>query len=140
MHSYYNHHLLCCHNYKAHTKDHVVCLVSVSRGRHPEPIPGCYYYVTIPNVSFFQSHPLFPIWVDNDRVYFLAQRLKGFSSRIPINSATQSILLDRPYGKSINLEDYGTILLFATEIGIAGILPYLRALLQAYGARRSKTQ
>ena len=38
----------------------------------------------------------------------------------------------RPYGKEIHLDEYGTVLLFATGIGIAGQLPYVRQLLENF--------
>ncbi|OCL05849.1 hypothetical protein AOQ84DRAFT_379187 [Glonium stellatum] len=47
------------------------------------------------------------------------------------NSEMRAIL-EGPYGNEFDLESYGTVLLFATGIGIAGQLPYVTQLLEEY--------
>ena len=41
-------------------------------------------------------------------------------------------VIEGPYGKELDLELYGTVLLFAIGIGIAGQLPYVIQLLEGY--------
>ena len=41
-------------------------------------------------------------------------------------------IVEGPYGKEIHLDEYGTVLLFATGIGIAGQLPYVKQLLENF--------
>jgi predicted ferric reductase len=41
-------------------------------------------------------------------------------------------IIEGPYGNELNLESYDTVLLFATGIGIAAQLPYIRLLLQQH--------
>jgi NAD(P)H-flavin reductase len=41
-------------------------------------------------------------------------------------------IVEGPYSKEIHLDKYGTVLLFATGIGIAGQLPYMRELLENF--------
>ena len=41
-------------------------------------------------------------------------------------------LIDEPYGKDINLSGYGTILMVATRLGIAGQLPFIKYIMDCY--------
>ncbi|PVH68769.1 hypothetical protein DL98DRAFT_205439 [Cadophora sp. DSE1049] len=41
-------------------------------------------------------------------------------------------IVEGPCGRELHLESYGTVLLFATGIGIAGQLPYVTQLLEGY--------
>jgi len=43
-----------------------------------------------------------------------------------------SALIEGPYGYDFRLDEYGTILLFATDEGIAGQLPYIKQFLQRF--------
>ncbi|KAI9784310.1 MAG: hypothetical protein M1839_002371 [Geoglossum umbratile] len=49
-------------------------------------------------------------------------------------------IIEGPYGNELNLELYGTVLLFATGIGIAGQLPYVKQLLEGYHNCEVKTR
>jgi predicted ferric reductase len=46
-------------------------------------------------------------------------------------------LVDGPYGRDIQLRTYGTVLLFATGIGIAGLLLYAHQTLEEYYAQKT---
>src|SRR5438034_115156 len=48
--------------------------------------------------------------------------------------------IEGPYGNELNLGSYGTVLLFATGIGIAGQLPYVKQLLEGYHNCKVKTR
>jgi NAD(P)H-flavin reductase len=49
-------------------------------------------------------------------------------------------VIEGPYGKGLNLDSYGTVLLFATGIGIAGQLPFVAQLLEGYHNYEVKTR
>ena len=49
-------------------------------------------------------------------------------------------LVKGSYGQEIPLYEYGIALLFATEIGIAGQLPYVKHILKEYRKGKAKTQ
>ncbi|RMJ04847.1 hypothetical protein CDV36_014480 [Fusarium kuroshium] len=49
-------------------------------------------------------------------------------------------VIEGPYGKEFNLDSYGTVLLFATGIGIAGQLPFVAQLLEGYHHYEVKTR
>ena len=46
-------------------------------------------------------------------------------------------VVDGPYGREIPLRTYGTVLLFASGIGIAGLLLYANQTLEEYNAQRT---
>lgn len=49
-----------------------------------------------------------------------------------------SVILRGPYGQELNLRGYETVILFATDVGIAGQLPYATRLLQEFGRPDSR--
>ena len=83
---------------------------------------------------------------------FIVQKRKGFTKKLflhtdnsPIDSLGTSdsgmiVLVESPYRKELNLESYGTVLLFATDIGIAGQIPYVAQLLEGYHNCKVKTR
>jgi hypothetical protein len=87
-------------------------------------------------------------WYQNDKdqdvVVFIIQRQKGFTQSLPTSSLIQLIklraIIEGPYGKEIHLDEYGTVLLFATGIGIAGQLPYMRQLLGNFHKYNAKAR
>ncbi|KAH8589104.1 hypothetical protein B0O99DRAFT_468463, partial [Bisporella sp. PMI_857] len=102
---------------------------------------GQYVYLRVPRASYsaiFQSHPYMVAWwypydKDQDVVVFIIQRRKGFTQSLATRSNSSqstklSAIVEGPYGKEIHLDEYGTVLLFATGIGIAGQLPYVKQL------------
>ena len=48
------------------------------------------------------------------------------------HSTELGALIEGPYGQDFGLDEYGTILLFATGIGIAAQLPYMKQFLQQF--------
>jgi predicted ferric reductase len=97
---------------------------------------------------------------NNDIIVFILESQRGFSSSLAAHSAGKLILnpkrdpssermvvaadteikrqslaglrtiVEGPYGRETSLDGYGTVLLFATGIGIAGQLPHVKQLLQ----------
>lgn len=69
----------------------------------------------------------------------ILQRKKGFSkslyteSRSPIGRPEGlKAIVEVLYGKDYSLDSFGTILLFATGIGVAGLLPFVKELMERY--------
>ncbi|KAH8797841.1 hypothetical protein F5884DRAFT_814465 [Xylogone sp. PMI_703] len=102
--------------------------------------PGEYYYVRFPKAPFryrIQTHPFLVAWWDNEednpgaatKLTFFIQPRNGLSSIIH-QISTQSVNLNGPYGKSLKLKRYHTVILAADGIGIAGILSYAKYLLE----------
>jgi len=65
---------------------------------------------------------------------FIIQRQTGFTQSLPSSSPSTELraIVEGPYGKEIHLDECGTVLLFATGIGIAGQLPYVKQLLENF--------
>ena len=57
-----------------------------------------------------------------------------------INSSKIRAVIKGPYGKELKLDLYGTVLLFATGIGIASQLPYVKKPLKGYRNCEVKTR
>jgi predicted ferric reductase len=128
--------------------------------------PGQYAYLRIPHISataIFQSHPFFLVWWDQARgeAIFLVSPRRGFTRSLlahrsgwidkvtnqtighiqrQLKAKAMSVLIEGPYGRSKNLGTYGTVLMVATGIGIAGHLPYIRYLVEAHANRLVVTQ
>jgi len=109
--------------------------------------PGQYIYLCIPAISFWawaQSHPYFISWwyldSDGDQVVVLVvESQKGFSKVLNLHCHKGDsppkewrAFIEGPFGHGIHLDEYGTVILMATGIGIAGQLPYIKQLLHGY--------
>ncbi|KAH8748345.1 hypothetical protein BGZ57DRAFT_739465, partial [Hyaloscypha finlandica] len=80
-------------------------------------------------------HPYMVAWwypydKDQDVVTGFTQSLPSGSS--PSQPTELRAIVEGPYGKEIHLDEYGIVLLFATGIGIAGQLPYVKQLLENF--------
>jgi predicted ferric reductase len=123
--------------------------------------PGQYAYLCVPAISttaVFQSHPLFLVWWDQTRgeASFLASAQRGFTRDvlnyrggwIRLGELTTDIkdiprhrtMIEGPYGQPKDLGAYGTVLMVASGVGIAGHLSYLKYLLEAHAKRLVVTQ
>ncbi|KAI0525815.1 hypothetical protein F5B22DRAFT_254985 [Xylaria bambusicola] len=110
---------------------------------------GQYIYLSLwrlSTLSIFESHPFQICWAYRDEsdqqvIVLLAQPRRGFTSRL-LGPAPRKYraLIEGPYGKSLSLGEYGTVLLLATGVGIAGQLPYVKELLELYQDCQAKTR
>lgn len=120
-----------------------------------QPRAGQYVYLSLPGLtyaSFAQSHPFYVAWWyhdeenGNDYVVFIVQRRNGFANDLflqarPCNQSPElTALIEGPYGKELKLESYRTVILFATGIGVAGQIPYVTQILEAYQNGEAETQ
>ncbi|KAH8650328.1 hypothetical protein BGZ60DRAFT_389188 [Tricladium varicosporioides] len=103
---------------------------------------GQWVYLSILGVSrtsFVQSHPFFVSWWYRDAkgdatIVLIVEKMKGFTKDLVSVDPRSEMraIVEGPYGRELHLESYGTVLLFATGIGIAGQLPYVTQLLEGY--------
>ena len=102
---------------------------------------GQFIYIWMPGVSpfsFFQSHPFMISWWDQDSsgrgetIYLLLKPRSGFTQRLlrHLDSPGLSTSVDGPYGERIKTKDFGQIIMFASGIGIAAQIPYIKELLE----------
>jgi predicted ferric reductase len=111
--------------------------------------PGQYIYLTMMRPGFFsifQRHP-FMVAGSESREYdfqLYIQPRKGFTNRLlarTLGGATElSAFIEGPYGRGFDLQDFGTVVLFASGIGIAGHLAYIQSLIQDYRQSKTKTR
>ncbi|KAK7924653.1 hypothetical protein PG985_006707 [Apiospora marii] len=110
---------------------------------------GQYIYLSLwglSSLSAFEYHPFQICWEYADEhaqqvIVLLAQARRGFSRRLLMATPYEHrALIEGPYGKTLSLGQYGTVLLFATDMGIAGQLPYIRKLLEQYQQCKVKTR
>ena len=119
--------------------------VHIQLSRPWKPRAGQYVYLCIPGVSytsFTQSHPFYVSWwyrdaEGNNVMVLIIQKRSGFTGSLflhanndLVHNSEMRAVIEGPYGNELNLESYGTVLLFATGIGIAGQLPYVTQLLE----------
>lgn len=129
--------------------------VHVRLSRPWEPQAGQYVYLCIPGLSytsFAQAHPFYVSWwyrdgEGNTVLVLIVQKRRGFTEKLFLHASNgldgrskMRAVIEGPYGKELDLESYGTVLLFATGIGIAGQLPYVTQLLEGYHNCEVKTR
>jgi predicted ferric reductase len=98
---------------------------------------GQYIFLSIPSAGIMQSHPFMITWWEHNggglTVSLLIKPRRGFTGTL--TSLTDKSLLafiDGPYGVDHDFGNYGTVLMFATGIGIAGQLPFIKEIVSGY--------
>jgi predicted ferric reductase len=110
--------------------------------RHWDFKAGQYIRLCIPGVSpsaFMQWHPFMISWWYQEGhdmvIVIIIQQRKGFTANLRLHAGPGTgikAIIDGPYGRELHLSSYGLVLMFASGIGIAGQLPYVRQLLQGF--------
>lgn len=128
-------------------QDIVELLVELPRSRSIRP--GQFVYLWAPSVSrwsFLQSHPLSVAWWDGENqsekatsLALLIRPMAGFSNHLyTLREEYLRVTVDGPYGIAVPTDRHGTIVLFASGIGIAAQLPLIKqALLDIQACRTS---
>ncbi|ETN44457.1 uncharacterized protein HMPREF1541_10638 [Cyphellophora europaea CBS 101466] len=108
---------------------------------------GQYINLWMPSVSFWsflQAHPFVVIsWAEQPQDYlelFIEPR-RGLTRELLYHAqhgrAEHSpVLFSGPHGKSVCIDGYGSVLMIASDFGIAAQLPYLKRLIHGYNARQ----
>ena len=125
-------------------KDGKIMIVSVTLPRTWNFKAGQHVNLCIPSLrgSLLQWHPFalssFELVNGSTVIRLMIRERKGFTA-VLANKRTPSqdmvALIDGPYGREIQLRTYGTVLLFASGIGIAGLLLYAQQTLEQYYAQ-----
>jgi predicted ferric reductase len=116
--------------------------------------PGDIIYLRCLSISFrslFESHPFSITWWEEDEnvsgqatiIFLLINPQHGFTSRL-LHRSNQNrplqMAIDGPFGKAVKTSDYGTIVLFATGIGIAALMPFIKATMDDHKAGRTSVR
>jgi len=120
----------------------------------PRPLKiyaGQYIYIWMPGVSFwscFQSHPFMISWWDQEvggkagQISLFLAPQNGFTKHLVGHADARELRawIDGPYGSRSNLGTFGKVILLATGIGIAALVPYIKELLREHEASRVNTR
>jgi predicted ferric reductase len=110
--------------------------------------PGQYIYLTLAGVglfSLFQRHPFMVLESPKPNcVQLHIEPRNGFTRRLFERSrgkATNLVaFIEGPYGRAFDPQEYGTVVLLASGIGIVGHLASMQDLTQAYRSSTTKTR
>ncbi|KAF2008333.1 hypothetical protein BU24DRAFT_324090, partial [Aaosphaeria arxii CBS 175.79] len=118
--------------------------VNIKPGKYWKVKPGQYVYLTIPSLSFTSRIQRHPFMVtpsnDSDSLDIVIQPQNGFTKRLCNSSSIPKAWIEGPYGLPYSLHDFGTVVMFASGIGISGHLLYLQQLCNDYQEYRIKTR
>ncbi|KFY49967.1 hypothetical protein V495_00403 [Pseudogymnoascus sp. VKM F-4514 (FW-929)] len=114
--------------------------VNVPRPWHVKA--GQYIFLSIPAAeitSVLRSHPFMIVWWERDMdgltIFLLADPTRRFASKLNgLQNKKLVSLIDGPYGLEHNFGEYGTVLMFATGLGVAGHMLYIRDLVSGYNS------
>lgn len=113
--------------------------------------PGESIYVCVPGLSlgsFLEWHP-FSIawWSANEKgqatsISLLIKQQHGLTSRLMRYPSRKDfyVVIDGPYGQSIDTSRYGTLILLATDVGIAAQMPLIKQTLAEYKTGRTSVR
>ncbi|MFI5420701.1 MAG: NADPH oxidase family protein, partial [Nitrososphaerales archaeon] len=116
---------------------------------------GQFVYLRFTDISWnsvFQSHPFYISWWYKDRNgngvgVCIVERKCGLTQKLSLvdkqtneRGTEARVLIEGPYGKILNLDGYETILLFATGIGIAGLVSIVAELFEHSGNSTVETR
>lgn len=111
----------------------------------PRPWPvkaGQSIFLSIPRLGAFtglRGHPFMISWWERDRkgltISLLVKSRAGFTAELDRHTNKPlRAFIDGPYGMKHDFGEYGTVIMFATGIGIAGHLPYMKDLISGYNS------
>jgi predicted ferric reductase len=116
--------------------------------------PGDFVYLrclSMPFPSLLESHPFSIAWWEVDdrtreeatTLYLLVSPQHGFTGRLLHRSNHNrplKMIVDGPYGTEARNLRYDTILLFASGIGIAALMPFMKAIIDDHKRSRSSVR
>ncbi len=78
---------------------------------------------------------------DGLTISLLVKPRRGFTRKLGgITNRRLAAFIDGPYGPEHNFGEYGTVLMFATGIGIAGHMSYIKDLVRGYNSCEVRTR
>jgi predicted ferric reductase len=109
---------------------------------------GQYVYLSIPKLGIFtglRGHPFMVTWWERDgqglTISLIVKVRAGFTAQLDSHTNKKlGAFIDGPYGVRHGFGEYGTVIMFATGIGIAGHIPYIKELISGYNNCIVKTR
>lgn len=111
--------------------------------------PGQYVQVRFLDLglrSFFQTHPFWVVVDHFDQesqsryLDLLVQTHNGLTKRLTTRDRPFRVWISGPYGAHRKFEKFGTVLMFASGIGIAAYLAYIKRILELRSDSRAYTR
>jgi hypothetical protein len=144
-------------------RDGDTCMVHLKLSRSVHVKAGQYIQLWIPSVSFWsfaQSHPFVVVsWKEEAQgvLDLLIQPRAGWTQDLFYQGERSSLqpsqgkleirgkksrfaLFGGPYGRSVPIKNYYTVLMFAHGFGIAAMIPYLKQVIHGYNTCKNHTQ
>lgn len=105
-------------------------------------------FLSIPRLGIFtglRGHPFVISWWERNyrglKLSLLMKSQAGFTFELDKRPNTPLLaFIDGPYGTPYNFGEYGTVIMFATGIGIAGQMPYIKDLVIGYNSCEVRTR
>lgn len=105
-------------------------------------------FLSIPKLGIFtgvRGHPFMICWWERDirglTISLLVKSRTGFTAELDRHTNKKlRAYIDGPYGTQHDFGEYGTVILFASGIGIAGHIPYIKELIRGYNSCSVKTR
>jgi predicted ferric reductase len=109
---------------------------------------GQYIFLSIPKLGVLtglRGHPFMITWWDLGRkgltISLLVKSRTGFTGELDRHTNKElRAFIDGPYGIQHKFGEYGTVIMFATGIGIAGHIPYIKDLISGYNNCEVRTR
>ncbi|EGP82456.1 uncharacterized protein MYCGRDRAFT_51609 [Zymoseptoria tritici IPO323] len=119
--------------------DSLIVELKLSRSLHV--IPGQHIFLTFLTLrygSMFQRHPLMVTWwrtlpgeTEARSIFVVIRQQRGWTRRLLTSQSSFTgcaAWIDGPFGTSYDLQEYGTVLMFASGDGIFAQLPFIKSL------------
>jgi predicted ferric reductase len=105
-------------------------------------------FLSIPKLGIFtglRGHPFMVTWWERDlhglKISLLVKSRAGFTAELDRHTNKPlRAFIDGPYGVRHGFGEYGTVIMFATGIGIAGHISYIKDLISGYNNCEVKTR
>lgn len=102
--------------------------------------PGQHALLTLPSLTGLQSHPFSIISLPSDKALeFIVRAQEGATHKLfshatgslpPVSNLTKTVIVDGPYGRVREMEQFDTVVLLAGGTGACFIVPLLRDLVR----------
>ena len=105
-------------------------------------------FLSVPSLGIFtgvRGHPFIISWWKQDytglTLSLLVKSRAGFTAELEKHAHIPlRAFIDGPYGPPNDFGEYGTVIMFATGIGIAGHMPYIKDLISGYNSCEVRTR
>lgn len=133
---------------KALVRPAEVLQVDVTVPRPWQVKAGQFIFLSIPKLGIFtgiRGHPFMVTWWERDqdglRISLLVKSRAGFTAELSRHLNKDLLaFIDGPYSAHHDFGQYGTVVMLATGIGIAGHIPYIKDLISGYNNCTVKTR